>query len=277
MIGLGSSITDPDTIRVFSKGIYFDADGTTIVSSDSIISIYAKQSLDFVPKFEAALSIATDQFNFNMAGSSLISGNERSGACADKPAITVPDIPSATKVADGAGTKLSSIKSSETNIEIDPSITHSPVDELIARLADLPGTEKISGNFKGELGTKDNPGVFFVENYAKLTGGISEGYGIMVIRSGGNLEYEGSLDVAGNFTFNGLIVFENAFDFDSRGTPSLNGSVLVGNTKDNYSAIDIDISGNLALQYDCEAVQYAKIASSKLLKQNRYKRLNTFE
>jgi hypothetical protein len=99
----------------------------------------------------------------------------------------------------------------------------------------------------------------------------------MVIRSGGTLEYEGTLDVAGNFEFNGLIVFENAFDFKGRGTPSLNGSVLVGNTSTNNDIIDIDISGNLNLQYDCKAEEYAQRASASLLRQNRYIRLNTFE
>lgn len=269
-ISVGATATDPDTIRVYSTASYLDQEST-------IISTFSKEQLNFVPPFEAALSIATDQFTFSMGGSSSISGNEASGACADKPAITVPDESSHDKVVSGAGSKFDNISSSEGSVNINSDITYSPVDELIARLATLPGSQTISGNYKGSLGTPDDPGVFFVENYAKLTGGVSRGYGIMVIRSGGELEYEGALSLAGNFEFNGLIVFENAFDFTGRGTPDLNGTVLVGNTPNNNDVIDIDISGNLHLQYDCTAESYAQKASASLLKQNRYTRLNTFE
>lgn len=269
-ISTGATVNDPDTIRVYSTARYLDQEST-------IISTFSKARLHFVPEFESALSIASDNFTFNMGGSSSISGNEATGACADNAGITVPDLSSYNKVLTGAGSKLTDISSSDSKISIDSSITYSPVDELIARLAALPGSQTVSGNYKGSLGSQNDPGVFFVENYAKLTGGISAGYGIMVIRSGGELEYEGALSVAGNFEFNGLIVFENAFDFTGRGTPDLNGSILVGNTPGNNDVIDIDLGGNLHLQYDCTAEGYAQQASSALLKQNRYTRLNTFE
>lgn len=269
-ISTGATMNDPDIIRVYSSASYLDQEST-------IISTFSKARLHFVPEFEAALSIATDNFTFNMGGSASISGNEATGACADKPGVTVPNLFAYNEVLFGAGTKLGSISSSDSRISIDPNITYSPVDELIARLAALPGSQTVSGNYKGSLGSEDNPGVFFVENYAKLTGGLAAGYGIMVIRSGGELEYEGALSVAGNFEFNGLIVFENAFDFTGRGTPDLNGSILVGNTPGNNDVLDIDISGNLHLQYDCTAETYAQQASAALLKQNRYTRLNTFE
>lgn len=269
-ISTGATANDPDTIRVYSTARYLDQEST-------IISTFSKARLHFVPEFEAALSIATDNFTFNMGGSSGINGNEASGACADKPGVTVPDFSSYNEVLFGAGSKIGNISSSDSRISIDASIKYSPVDELVARLSSLPGTQTISGNYKGSMGSQDNPGVFFVENYAKLTGGISAGYGIMVIRSGGELEYEGALSVAGNFEFNGLIIFENAFDFTGRGTPDLNGSVLVGNTPGNNDEIDIDLGGNLKLQYDCTAEGYAQQASAALLKQNRYTRLNTFE
>lgn len=266
-ISTGATANDPDTIRVFSNATFLDQEAT-------IVSTFSRQSLHFVPSFEAALSIATDQFTFNMGGSSSISGNEKSGTCSDKPGITVPDLLSYNRVVEGAGSKVTDISN---GVAIDSNVKYSPVDELIARLATLPGTQTVTGNYKGSLGTVDSPGVFFVENYAKLTGGLDAGYGIMVIRSGGELAYEGELSVAGNFEFNGLIIFENAFDFTGRGTPDLNGSVLVGNTSQNNDVIDIDISGNLSLQYDCQAEEYAQKASASLLKQNRYVRLNTFE
>ena len=269
VLGTGATINDPDTIRVYSGATFLDQES-------NIVSTFTKQSLDFVPDFEAALSIATDQFTFGIGGSSKISGEEASGTCSDKPAITVPDSPSRNEVLSGAGSKIGSLVGL-SSVKIDPSITYSPVDELISRLENNPGTQKISGNYKGNMGSEANPGVFFVDNYAKLTGGLSAGYGILVIRSGGELEYEGELSVAGNFEFNGLIIFENAFDFTGRGTPDLNGSVLVGTTDGSGTTLDIDLNGNLTIQYDCTAQAFAEAASASLLKQNRYKMLNTFE
>lgn len=284
VIGVGGTSLDQDTIRVYSRGTVYDVNGS-VVSRDSIISTFTKKAEHFVPEFQSALAIATKNFNFSASGSSIINGNDASGTCSDKPAISVQDESSAEEILgpDGIIGALTGddntehMESSVENVEIDGNLSYSPVDELVARLATTSGVQTVSGNYKGSLGSADNPGVFFVENYANLTGGLSEGYGIMVIRSGGTLEYDGSLDVAGNFEFNGLIIFENAFDFRGRGTPSLNGSVLVGNTPGNNNNIDIDISGNLTLQYDCEAERYAQLASAGLLKQNRYKRLNTFE
>jgi hypothetical protein len=269
VLGTGATILDPDTIKVYSSARYLDQEST-------IVSTFTKQALDFVPDFEAALSIATDQFTFGMGGSTTISGNEASGTCSDKAAITVPNSSSKNKILGGLGSKLTSLIGL-SSVEVDPSITYSPVDELIARLESNPGTQQVSGNYKGDLGSENDPGVFFVDNYAKLTGGLSAGYGIMVIRSGGELEYDGALSVAGNFEFNGLIIFENAFDFTGRGTPDINGSVLIGTTDGSGTTLDIDLSGNLSIQYDCSAQSYAEAASASLLKQNRYKMLHTFE
>jgi hypothetical protein len=269
-VGVGAGVNDPDTIKVVSKAEYLKEEA-------EVISLFAKTKLHFVPDFEAALSIATDRFTFGLGGSATIRGNDKSGTCSDKPAITVPNSLSESKVLLGAGSKITSILGGASSIEVNSDISYSPVDELIARLAAMPGSKKISGNYKGSLGSIDDPGVFFVENYAKLTGGIDTGYGIMIIRSGGELAYEGELSVAGNFEFNGLIIFENAFDFTGRGTPDLNGSVLVGTTDASSAILDIDLSGNLKIQYDCSAEEYAQAAAANLLKQNRFKRLNTYE
>ncbi len=166
-------------------------------------------------------------------------------------------------------------------IETDTSMSYAPVDELIARLRDMSGTNFISGNYDGSLGTQSEPGVFFVEDYAKFTGGIDDGYGILVVRSDANMEYEDSdgtiLDMAGNVTFNGLVIFENAYNFDGKGTHKINGSVLVGNTDDYNNTIDVDISGNLGIQYDCRGEEFAKLAAARTVKTNKFKRLTTFE
>ena len=282
-LSTGASITDPDSIRIFSTA-WFGGTGSAgsvefkeTSASHTVISTYLKSGLHFVPEPKGGLGFGTSNFTFNMSGSSTISGNDASGTCPDLPAITVPTYLDELKVASGAGSKYSDLESSVDKVAYDNDMSYEPVDELIARLANEPGVVEVSGNYKGEFGTPDDPGIFFVESYAKLTGGVPEGYGIMVIRSGGELEYEGALSVAGNFTFNGLIVFENAFDFTGKGTPDLNGSVLIGNTPGNNTTLDVDLGGNLDIQYDCAAIDYARVAAASHLKQNRYTRVSTFE
>lgn len=281
VLAVGSTVNDPDSIRIYSTswyggtGILGSSDYKSASESHSIVSTYLKSGLHFVPEAVGGLGLASGNFTFNMGGSATINGNDASGTCDNIPAITVPTSSDSIEVANNAN--ISNLSSSEGAIAIDSDISYSPVDELIERLSNEPGVVSVSGNYKGDFGTADDPGIFFVESYAKLTGGIPEGYGILVIRSGGELEYEGALSVAGNFTFNGLIVFENAFDFTGNGTPDLNGSVLIGNTPGNNTVLDIDLSGNLQIQYNCESLDYAREASSTHLKQNRYSRVSTFE
>ena len=280
-LSVGASISDPDSIRIYSTA-WYGGEGEIgsyeykqSSETHSVISTYLKSGLHFVPEATGGLGLASGNFTFNMSGSASINGNDASGQCDDLPAITVPTADAYTEVASGAN--LTNLNSSQGPIAIDPDISYSPVDELIERLANEPGVVNVSGNYKGDFGSESDPGIFFVDSYAKLTGGVPEGYGIMVIRSGGELEYEGALSVSGNFTFNGLIIFENAFDFTGRGTPDLNGSVLIGNTDGNNTTLDIDLSGSLNIQYDCQALDYAKTAAATHLKQNRYTKVSTFE
>ncbi|MFN1836115.1 hypothetical protein AB2B38_012695 [Balneola sp. MJW-20] len=270
VISAGATYMDPDVIRVYSTSTYGG-------STKNIIATYEKQALSYLPEYKSALSFATDQFTFAMDGSSTINGNDRTGTCADLPGVAVIDNKSENEVNNNkvapSGTKGIS---GDPDVFLDPTLSYEPVDELVARLENLPTTTRLSGNYKGTLGTADDPGVFFVEDYTKLTGGITEGYGIMVIRTNGELSYEGELDLAGNLTFNGLVIFENAFAMNGRGTPTINGSVLVGNTK-NVTDLNVDISGNISLQYDCLAKEYADLAAAKAIKQNRYSQVSMFE
>jgi hypothetical protein len=268
---------EPDSLWIFSNAEYL---GDIV----QVKSLYLKQPFSsLVPDFEGALTVAADadKFTFSMGGSSSMSGNAPDGTtCEDKPAITT--IP-------GSEDNFSSITGSasvdgDPKVSTNPNLSYQPTDEMIARLAATDGVQFISGSYKGSMGTKENPGVFFIEDNARLTGGIDEGYGILVVRSHGELEYEGTdgstLDVAGNFTFNGLVIFENAYNFTGRGTPTINGSVLVGHTKDfpdHYPPIDIDLSGNIHLQYDCRGEDYAKMAAANAVKQNKYSRIVSSE
>lgn len=284
---------EPDTIQVHSKANYFDP-----VSEEQrtkkLINTYLTSAIDeYVPDFLGGLTFATNNVNFTAGGSASISGTDSLGNCTgDEPGVVVPN--------DSTG---ANIKNELDDIDVtgsdtwktDPHLDYEPTDEMIARLKESGNYTEVSDNYKDEMGTEDDPGVFFVEGDAKLSGGIEEGYGILVIRSGGSMEYdstfveEGSdFSVAGNFTFNGLIVFENAYNFDGKGTPTINGNVLVGHTEEYMDTcletntqeecnIDVDINGNIHMQYDCDGENYAKQAAANAIGWQRYVRISTFE
>lgn len=265
----------PDTLRILSN-----AEHKSI--SAEVISVYLKQPFSsLVPDFEGAISLPTGFNSFNANGNAHeINGNAPSGTdCENKPGVVV----NRKETRDALPNNL--------NIEGDPGVyvkndlNYEPTDELIARLANTDGVQYLSGQLSGkgvDMGSPTDPGVFFVENDLKITGGKIEGYGILVIRTSGNMEYldeDGTvLDLAGNFEFNGLVVFENAYNFDGKGTPTINGSVLIGNTDDQGdSTIDINLGGNIQINYDCEAENYAQMAAANAVKQNKYTRRVTTE
>lgn len=277
---------EDDKIRIVSNAV-IQANDEQYTSTVRSVYLMSKFS-NLVPEPEGAMTVTTDNFEPNFDGSASIKGNDASGQCEDKPALAVQDEISTTKK-----TKVED----EMN-DLDESVgglaqkdlSYEPTDELIARLKATEEAKTISGSYKGSMGTKENPGVFFVEDQAKLTGGISEGYGILVIRSDGNMAYEDStgatVDIAGNFTFNGLVVFENAFNLDGSGTPTINGSVLIGHTEEFLNnpdipqedkTIDIDLTGNITMQYNCKGQDYAKMAAANAIEQNKYTRVVTYE
>lgn len=266
-----------DSIRVYSSTPY----GTGLSKVADIESVYTRNEIDMVPEFEGAITLASEYTKVSTNGSASINGNNNS--CSENKPGIVANNPDAYYDADSGTQQLQNKDAIEGDppLKLDTSIQYDPTDELIARLAELSNVTKITGNYKGSMGTQDNPGVFFVEEEAKLTGGIDDGYGIMVVRTNGSLtlEEDGTIiDLAGNFTFNGLIIFENAYNLDGKGTPTINGSVLIGNT-DDYSGkdLEIDLNGNIHFQYDCKGEDYANQAAAIAFQQARYRRIVTFE
>jgi hypothetical protein len=266
---------EPDTLRLISNAKLKDL-------TAEVISLYYKQPFSsLVPDFEGAISLPTGFNTFNADGNAHnITGNAPSGtACENKPAIVV----NRSETRDALPNDLNT--EGDPDILVKNDLSYQPTDELIERLANTNGVEYLSGKLSGkgvDMGSPEDPGVFFVEDDLKITGGKIQGYGILVIRSFGDMEYvneEGTvLDLAGNFEFNGLVVFENAYDFDGRGTPTINGTVLIGNTDlMGNDSIDIDLGGNISINYDCEAEEYAKMAAADAVKQNKYTRRVTTE
>ena len=277
-----SNYWDADSLRMVSQAEIDVAGGGSEKYTSKVVSVYLKAPFsNLVPKFKSPLSIATENFTIDTDGSASISGNSPS-ACDDgdqsKPGISVMN----QNLEDNVQSETSDIDvEGDPKVATDKDLSYEPTDELIARLANTTSVQYLTGTTDQTLGTSSDPGVFFVEDNLKLTGKQDEGYGILVIRSDGEMSYEGddgsTLDIAGNFEWNGLVIFENAYNFKGRGTPTINGSVLVGNTSDYDGSIGIDLNGNIHLQYDCAAEEYAKMAAANAVDQNKYTRVVTLE
>jgi len=258
----------PDSLRLVSNARHNHI-------SVEVISLYLKEPFSsLVPDFLGSIALPTGFGDFNISGAA----HEVNGVappdsgCEDKPAIVVHDQPSADQIPSSLNMNGS------PDVLVDPSLSYEPTDELIDRLYHSGNAITVNGDYSSQLGTASNPGVFFIEDGVKLTGNQSQGFGILVIRSGGVMEYEGALDVAGNFEWNGLVIFENAMEFTGRGTPTINGSMLIGNTADyDGDPIDIDIGGNIHINYDCRTEDYAKMAAAMAVEQNKYTRVVTSE
>lgn len=281
-----NSYWEEDSLRIISKATFANKHNATVTS------LYLKSPFSsLVPDFTGAMQFASNNIIPAFDGSASISGFDQSGQCeelgipTDVPAVSVKGDISDAKYAE-IQNEYDDLKESSGGIEKVTGLNYEPTDELIARLENSGNRTVINDGYTGSLGTAENPGVFFIEPGADLKGAQKEGYGIMVIKSDATLKYDGEFKVASNFKFHGLVIFENAFDFVGRGTPTIYGSVLVGHTQAflddptvpaEAKEMDVDISGNIHLQYDCQGQSYAKMAAAESVKQHRYTRVVTFE
>lgn len=262
---------DHDNIWFYSKAQIGDEFGDKFVE---VRSRYEKRPFfELVPEFTGALQLPTGVGNFNVDGAAHeINGIPKNAACTEsKPPITTHSQETKDKLL-AEDLKKDGGSMSDDDIVVDPDLNYEPTDELIERLWNSPYRQIVNSDFGTQLGTESQPGVFFVDGNVKLTGQHKEGYGILVIKADASMEMEDpNLSVAGNFTFNGLVIFENAELFDGRGTPTINGSVLVGSTGDfTVDPIDIDLGGNIEINYDCQGETYAKMAAANAVEQNKY-------
>lgn len=261
----GEEYFDPDIIRMVSKATYaskYEAE---------VVSVYKVGPFStLVPDFTGALQLPTGYNTFDVDGNAHEINGIAEHCEEDRPPITV----NKSETKDALENKDWNM---DGNIAVDNNLNYEPTDELIQRLKNSENTTIVDSDFGDNLGTADDPGVFFIDGEVKLSGSQKEGYGILVIQGNSGMEMEDpDLSVAGNFTFNGLVIFENAELFEGRGTPTINGSVLVGHTGDE-DPIDIDIGGNIEINYDCDGEKYSKMAAANAVEQNRYQRVVTYE
>jgi hypothetical protein len=250
-----------DTLKLTSHSSYGGEEASVIVW----LQQYKKSS---IPDIMAAFGIYNNNFSYTGNGTYAIDGNDHNPddtTGSALPGMIVPD--DASKDVVLADKNKDNIYGAGGTPSVDVNdLDFSPYTDLINTLANSPLTKYIpSGNYKGELGTAKNPGVFFIDNYVKLSGGLPEGYGILVVRSNGDLDLSGALDINGNFIFHGLVIFEDGWKFGGAGTPVIDGAVLVGsNEPDHY--IDIGITGTVDINYDSKSIEYARMAADQIIK-----------
>lgn len=260
-----------DSIRMVSKATIPNNKGDFRARVVSVYLIAPFSNL--VPEFSGSFQLPSGYGSLTVdGGAHEINGNDPN-CSEDKPPITVNN--SETK--DGLNSHDLNL---DGDIAVDNDLDYEPTDELIARLENSGNATTVTSDYSDNLGTAEDPGVFFIDGNVKLTGQQSEGYGIMVIKDSAHMDYEDSdgntVSIRGNFEFNGLVIFENAQLFDGSGTPTINGSVLVGDT-DDTTDIDVDIGGNISINYTCAGENYAKMGAANTVEQNKYTRVVSFE
>ncbi|NIT61997.1 MAG: hypothetical protein GWN00_39120, partial [Aliifodinibius sp.] len=253
----------PDSLRMVSKSTITNDNKDDYTAR--VISVYLIAPFsNLVPPFAGALQLPTGYGSLSVDGSAHEINGKDPNCSEDRPPITVNN--SNTK--DG-------LQSHDLNLDgdiaVDNQLDYEPTDELIARLENSENATTVTSDYSDNLGTAENPGVFFIDGNVKLTGQQSKGYGIMVIKDSAHMDYEdesgNTVSIRGNFEFNGLVIFENAQLFDGHGTPTINGSVLVGDTApDDANEIEVDIGGNIAINYTCAGENYAKMGAANTVK-----------
>ena len=240
------------------------------------------QSSGLIPTFNSALAFATNDFTIGkMQGAFSINGNAEAGSgCSDMPGVSVMRNERKQYVENNSGNpgggggkgKGKGKKGGGGNskgitgnpaVEVDSDLTYDQFEETVSRLSKRAVMVEDKSDIANSSPT--NPKVFVLDSGAKLNGNVT-GYGIMIIRDGGRIN--------GNFEFNGLVIFEDEDMMLGNGTADLNGSVIVGTPNSNN--VNVELTGNIALQFDCNAQQFANLAAENTL-DDTYTLLSTYE
>jgi len=275
-IGSGSSLVKIDEIS--TNEYRLTSTGTFNGEIQTITMVLRESTNSGVPTFQSALGIIMedpDDFTFDASGNAGIDGNDASDTCPAVPGVMVSHDDDKNYVENNA--------SGSSNIEGDPPVSVNSdfkFDEIVKLIEALdgPGANYLpGGNYKGSLGTADNPGIYVVNNKTKITGN-TEGFGILIIKNSGELEVDAELELRGTMKFNGLVIFENAFAIDGKGTPEIRGSVLAGKSSKWAPKFDVDLGGTADIRYDCEAQKYADMAAAGYVNSNiAFQQMSVYE
>ena len=195
----------------------------------------------------------------NFSGTSFsINGNDNCNAAPAVPGIAVTDPALATEITN-ATTSDGGLASNQMNLVTGaggtPSVgTIPPLSQTVSQIADgylaLPHTDLPGGNYSGNSnwGTASTPTITRVTGDAQIQGTI-EGYGVLVV--------DGALDIAGSFTFHGLVIARGNVQVQITGNAGIYGSLLLKESTAQDAAYELDVRGNAHIRYDSCALAAA--------------------
>lgn len=125
-------------------------------------------------------------------------------------------------------------------------------------------------------GTASNPKIVYVKGtvdpaqafYAMSISGTSTGAGILILE-------DGDLNVTGNFRWEGLIIVTGQYvglRYGGGGNQTMYGGIVVNETVDMNSEVEVDSMGNAKILYSCQALERVK-NMRKMFRANSWREL----
>ena len=188
----------------------------------------------------------------NFSGTSFsINGSDNCNAAPAVPGIVVTDPALATEITNNT-TSDGGLASNQMNLVtgagVSPSVaTILPLSQTVSQIANsflaLPHTDLSGGNYSSNdiWGTSASPRITRITGNAGIQGTI-EGYGVLIV--------EGNLEVAGNFTFHGLVIALGDAQVQVTGNAGFYGSLLIGESTTQDAGFELDVRGNATIRYD---------------------------
>ncbi len=199
-----------------------------------------------------------DKTETNFSGDSFtINGNDYCGAAPAVPGISVSDADLATEITNDTtsdGGLSSSQMDNVTGAGGTPSVQSTAgLDITVSEIADaylaLEHVDLEGGTFSsGTWGTSGSPAITQITGDAQIQGTV-EGYGVLIV--------DGNLDVAGNFTFHGLVIARGDVEVQTTGNVGIYGSLMIDESEILDAGYELDVRGNANIQYDSCALSAA--------------------
>jgi hypothetical protein len=125
-------------------------------------------------------------------------------------------------------------------------------------------------------GTASNPKIVYVKGtvdpaqafYAMSISGTSTGAGVLIVE-------DGDLNVTGNFRWEGLIIVTGQYvglRYGGGGNQTMYGGIVVNETVDMNSEVEVDSMGNAKILYSCQALERVK-NMRKMFRANSWREL----
>ena len=208
-----------------------------------------------------------DQTETNFSGTSFsINGNDNCNTAPAPlfpvPGIVVTDSALATEITNSTtsdGGLASSQMANVTGAGASPSVgVIAPLSQSVSEIANaflnhstqphttLEGGQNFSSN--ETWGTQASPRITYIEGGAQISGTV-EGYGVLIV--------DGPLDIAGNFTFHGLVIARGDIQVQVTGNAGIFGSLLIGESNVLDGGYELDVRGNATVRFDSCALSPA--------------------